>query len=92
MKEDQHHLDVQVVTTSGTYPEKGFDRVATNQPVRVELEKAKTKLEIVDTTGWIVTAGGNAVDPEKKYEANGLKGEVKLDWGPKEGGGGGRHA
>ena len=85
---DEHHLEVQVVTTSGTYPDEGTDRVAANQPVKVELDKAQNTLEITDTTGWIVTVGGTPIDPAKSYADNGLKGSVKLDWGPKEGGGG----
>jgi hypothetical protein len=36
----------------------------------------------------MVTVGGNTIDPTKSYADNGLKGSVKLDWGPKEGGGG----
>src|ERR1051325_4273970 len=85
---DEHHLEVQVVTTSGTYPDEGSDKVAANQPVKVELEKAQKQLEITDTTGWIVTVSGSPIDPNKSYADNGLKGSVKLDWGPKEGGGG----
>jgi hypothetical protein len=91
-KEQQmNHLNVQVVTTSGTYPEEGFDSVPLSQPVHVELDKAKKQLEITDTSNWIVSASGNPVDPQKSYADNGLTAEAKLDWGPKEGGGGSGH-
>jgi hypothetical protein len=82
------HLHVTVVTTSGTYPKDGTDGVPANQPVRVELHKAQKELEIADTAGWIVTVGGTEIDPNKSYADNGLGGEIKLDWGPREGGGG----
>lgn len=86
-KGDQH-IEVIVVTTSGIFPMQGADEIAVHQPVKVELEKAQKKLDITDTSGWIVTVGGTPIDPDKSYADNGLKGSVKLDWGPKEGGGG----
>lgn len=88
VRKDEQQIEVSVVTTSGTYPLEGSDEVPIHQPVKVVLEKAQKKLEITDTAGWIVTAGGNTIDPTKSYADNGLKGSVTLDWGPKEGGGG----
>jgi hypothetical protein len=90
-QDDRHgedHLQVVVLTTSGAFPKEGSDRVPSNQPIKVELQKAQKELEIADTTGWIVTVGGSEIDPSKSYLENGLKREVKLDWGPREGGGG----
>lgn len=87
-RKGEQHIEVLVVTTSGTYPLNGPDEMPIHQPVKVILEKAQRRLEITDTAGWIVTAGGNPIDPTKSYADNGLKGSVKLDWGPKEGGGG----
>ena len=94
-RKGEKHVEVQVVTTSGIYPVDGTVRAPVNQPVKVVLGKAQKELEIADTAGWIVTVDGREIDPDKNYEDNGLQGVVKLDWGPREGGGGkgvGRHA
>jgi hypothetical protein len=84
----EQHIAVIVVTTSGAYPPERSDEVPIHQPVKVELDKAQKALHIADTTNWIVTVAGNTIDPTKSYADNGLKGSAKLDWGPKEGGGG----
>lgn len=82
------HVEVEVVTTSGTYPTTDTDRTAANQPVRVELEKAVRDLHIVDTKSWIARVDGREIDPSKSYIELGLSGTVKIDFGPPEGGGG----
>jgi hypothetical protein len=83
---------VSISTTSGFFPEEGFDRVPAHQKVRVQLEKAAHKLGIKDTANWIATVTGpggkRQIDPEKNYPDNHLSGEVEIDWGPSEGGGG----
>lgn len=79
---------VRVVTTSGSYPAEGFDRVPMHQPVRQQLAEAVRKLKIRDTKEWVALVGGTEIDPDKSYEANGLEGEVVIDFGPLEGGGG----
>lgn len=91
----EQHVEVQVVTTSGTFPKEGTHRAPTNQPVKIVLKQAQKELEIADTEGWIATVLSTEIDPNKSYAENGLKGAVKIDWGPREGGGGkgvGRHA
>jgi hypothetical protein len=92
---DQHpsetpeaHVEVVVVTTSGRYPAAGSERVAAHQPVRNELEKAARELHIVDTVGWIARVRGRELDIEKSYLENNLTQAVKIDYGPREGGGG----
>ena len=82
------HVEVEVITTSGTYPASGTNRTAANQPVRVELEKAVHDLHIVDTNGWVARVDGRQINPDQSYVENGLSGTVKIDYGPKEGGGG----
>jgi hypothetical protein len=82
------HVEVVVVTTGGSYPVTGTDRVAAHQPVRNQLAKAAKALHIVDTTGWIARVGGTELDVDKSYIDNHLTGTVKLDYGPREGGGG----
>lgn len=87
-----NHVAVSISTTAGFYPAEGFDQVAANQPIEVELKKAQHALKINDTTGWVasvITAGGKqVVAPSKSYQDNGLSGQVEIDWGPSEGGGG----
>lgn len=83
------HVDVVVVTTSGSDPATGTDRVSAHQPVRNQLEQAARKLDIVDTAGWIARVGGREIDVEQNYIENQLTGTVTIDYGPREGGGGG---
>jgi hypothetical protein len=84
----QKHIEVQVVTTSGAFPAEGTVQESIHQPITVVLKRAQKDLQIADTTGWIVTVSGREVDQHKNYVDNGLKDAVKLDWGPREGGGG----
>lgn len=87
-RKGEKHIEVQVVTTSGSYPAEGTVRESVNQSIDIVLKKAQKALEIADTDGWIVSVGSNEIDPRKSYAENGLKDSVKLDWGPREGGGG----
>lgn len=91
-EEKKHLVRVSISTTSGFYPAEGFNEVRDHQKVELELEKAKKELKIKDTAGWVATvtspAGKRTIDPAKTYNENGLSGEVEIDWGPSEGGGG----
>jgi hypothetical protein len=89
---EEHHKDhvfVALVTTSGSWPKQGFDRVPEDQPVKAFIARAVAELRIVDTKGWIATVDGREIDPEKNYKENRLCGEVCIDYKPKHGGGGG---
>jgi hypothetical protein len=79
----EQHLQVVVVTTSGTFPKDGSDRVPAHQPVKVELHKVQKELEIADTVGWIVTVGNTEIDPDKSYADNGYA-RPKSHVGPKQ--------
>ena len=81
-------VEVAVVTTSGTYPESGFDKTPSHQKVSVQLGKAAKKLKLTSTDGWVARVAGNEVDPTKSYLDNNLSGETLIDWGPRQGGGG----
>ena len=86
--ETEHFVEVAVVTTSGTYPSSGYNKVPSHQKVRVELEKAAKELKITSTDDWIAKVRGKDIDVEKSYTDNGLSGEFFIDWGPRHGGGG----
>jgi len=85
-------VEVSISTTAGFFPAEGFDRVPTHQKIKVELEKAAQKLEINNAAGWIATVstsgGKRTLDVDKSYLENDLSGQVEIDWGPSEGGGG----
>lgn len=83
-----HHLLVAIVTTSGSYPDHGFDEVPEQQPIKVELDRAVDKLHITNTTDWIATVGGNELQVNQSYAANQLHGQVEISYGPRETGGG----
>lgn len=83
-----NHIQVVVVTTSGTYPASGADEVPVHQPVNVQLKKAADALNITDTSGWIARVNGAEIDVNKSYIDNGLSGSVTIDYGKVEGGGG----
>jgi hypothetical protein len=89
---EEDFVEVSISTTAGFFPEEGFNRVPANQKVEVELGKAKDKLVIKDTAGWIATvtlpSDKRQIDVSKTYRENGLSGKVEIDWGPSEGGGG----
>jgi len=84
--------DVSISTTAGFYPAEGFDRVKTSEAISQQLTKAGNKLKIKSTEGWIATiseaAGKRALDTSRSYVENRLSGQVEIDWGPSEGGGG----
>lgn len=81
-------VKVAVVTTSGSYPDEGFSKVPTHQKIRIFLAEATRELKIADNSGWIARVNNKEIDQEKNYEENGLNGEVEIDFGPREGGGG----
>lgn len=85
-------VHVVIGTTAGFFPADGFDEVPINQKVEVQLNKAAKRLKITDPTGWIATvtdaSGKRKIDPSGSFADNRLSGEVTIDWGPSEGGGG----
>lgn len=85
---DRNFVEVAVVTTSGSYPKKGFERTPIRQKIGVILKKAADKLEIKDTSDWVATVGEREVNADSTYLDNHLSGKVEIDYGPREGGGG----
>jgi len=87
----EHHkktLEIRVVTTSGVFPESGFEHVPEHELVKAILEKADKKLRITNTTGWIAVVAGRKIDINRSFRDNGLGGRVEIDWGPDHGAGG----
>ncbi|HQS17735.1 hypothetical protein [Reyranella sp.] len=79
---------VTVVTTAGTFPAEGAKRYSASTPIADVLADAARKLSITDTETWIVTVAGSDVNPTLTFAQAGLSGEVALEWGAREGGGG----
>ena len=85
---DRNFVEVAVVTTSGSYPKNGFERTPIRQRISVILKKAANKLKITDTTNWVATVNDQEINVDATYLDLGLSGEVEIDFGPREGGGG----
>lgn len=83
------NINVRVHTTSGNYPAHGHEKVPANEQVQEILNRAASELELVGTTDWIVRIGEKIVPASSTYDQLCEHGEVKLDWGANEGGGGG---
>ncbi|MDO8776893.1 MAG: hypothetical protein Q7K57_50925 [Burkholderiaceae bacterium] len=87
-KPEKHKINVRVITSSGHYPEHGHEKVPLTELVKDILGRAATSLGIVDTAQWVANVNGAPIDVSKTYEQLGLHGEVKIDYGRSEGGGG----
>jgi hypothetical protein len=79
---------VTVVTTAGTYPAGGANRYPVSTQISAVLAEAARKLGIRDSSTWIVTVAGRDVSPTSTFAQAHLTGNVALEWGPREGGGG----
>lgn len=90
-KVDDKHTEAVLQTTSGNYPEKDgdFAKLPSKQLISEFVAKAVNKIGITNTSGWILTASGRAIDPNQTWENAGLAGQkVVLDYGPNHSGGG----
>jgi hypothetical protein len=81
-------IQVRVITTAGSYPEHGHQKVPADEPIQSILDRAATQLKIVDVAGWFAKINDTEVDPARSYASYGFHGEVKIDFGKREGGGG----
>lgn len=79
---------VTVVTTAGTFPIEGAKRYPVTTQIATVLAEAARKLGIRDSATWIVTVAGSDVSPGLTFAQAHLMGNVALEWGPREGGGG----
>lgn len=87
-KNEARTINVRVHTTSGNYPARGHEKVSVTEQVQEILKRAADELELVGTTDWIVRIGDKVIAGSSTYEQLDEHGEVKLDWGASEGGGG----
>jgi len=87
-----HHgadkLLVTVLTLSGVFPSEGAIRVDSSELISNVLNKAANKLNLADTSGWVVCAAGKDINASVTFAQAGLSGVVELEWMPREGGGG----
>lgn len=83
-----NHVHVAVITTSGSFPSEGFEQVPVHQKISVFVKKAVEKLKIVSVDGWVAKVGNKEINLEKTYLESQLTGEMSIDYGPREGGGG----
>lgn len=87
-EEKKNHIEVAVVTTSGSYPEEGFENIPNHQKVKIILKKAADELKITTTDKWVAKVNGIEINQELNYLENNLSGSIDIDFGPREGGGG----
>lgn len=87
-KPDQNHVQVAVITTSGSYPGEGFEKVPSHQKIRNFLERSARELKIISTSGWVAKVAGSEIKVDQTYLEQGLSGEIEIDFGPQAGGGG----
>lgn len=87
-KHQAHTINVRVVTSSGHYPKHGHEKVPVEEPIQAILNRAANQLEIVDSSSWVATINGAVVQATMTYQQLKLHGEVVIDWGRHEGGGG----
>ena len=85
---EERTINVRVITSSGHYPQHGHEKVPVTEPVKAILARAAEKLVIVDTSQWVANVNGSPIEVSQTYAQLGLHGEVKIDWGRSEGGGG----
>ncbi len=90
MNEQHHgHLHAAVVTTSGRWPDTGFEKVPDHEKVRHILDQATKHLHLAGTQDWIATVGSKTLNADESFKANGFTmGDVVIDFGPRQGGGG----
>ena len=81
-------VDVAVSTTSGRFPDRGFQPLSNNQPVGTMLSKAAEALGLTKTHRWVARVDDREIEPKDSYKDNALFGKITIDWGPSEGGGG----
>ncbi len=81
-------VEVTIRTPKGAFPPEGFNAVPSDQRVKEELDRAKHTLGLENTGHWAVRVmepdgGSRPIAPDDTYEGNALRGQVTLDWRPR---------
>ncbi len=84
----ENHVNVAVITTSGRWPEQGFEKVASHEPVQTGLTRAEHAPKLVGVNDWLATVGDRELDRHQSFEHQGLSGQILINYGPRAGGGG----
>src|SRR4051794_9751592 len=84
----QGHVLARVVTSAGTFPRTGENRVKATTLISFVLDDAASDLRLTDTSGWVARVGGRQINPERTFAEENLHGTVKISWGLPESGGG----
>lgn len=79
---------VSVLTTNGVFPAEGVIRVDPDTAIADVLGRARRKLGLTETDGWVASHDGRDLNPSLTFAQNGLSGTVVLHWNAPEGGGG----
>jgi len=85
---DDKHILVAVQTTSGRWPEHGFERIPLHQHVEPFLVRAQKELKLVGVVNWQAVVGEKILNVNQSFEGNGLCGQIVIQYGPPAGGGG----
>jgi hypothetical protein len=85
----EDHLNVQVITPSGIFPDdEKWRRVRTDETVADLLDKAAKKLKLTNVSDWVAFVGTKELNISQSFASNGLAGDVEIEWHKREGGGG----
>jgi len=87
-RENKNQVALQVITTSGNFPEKGFADFNIHEKLEVVLKAAARELKLQGTQNWVARLGNRQLDPALTLEANHIPNDSKIFWGPTEPGGG----
>jgi hypothetical protein len=86
-----NHLNVQVITPSGIFPDdEKWRQVRADETVGDLLDRAAKKLKLTNVTDWVAFVGTKELNVGQSFADNGLSGNVEIEWHKREGGGGAR--
>jgi hypothetical protein len=86
--ENKNQVALQVITTSGNFPEQGFRKFNMHEKLEVVLKEAAKDLKLQNTQGWVARLGDRQLNPSLTLEANQIPNDSRIFWGPTERGGG----
>ena len=81
-------VQVQIVTTSGNYPEEGYRDYPASEPLQAVLQQAGAHLKLHNTEQWLAKIDGRQLDKARSLAENSITGQVLIMWGQDDSGGG----